>query len=190
MSILSHSSHVTGDFVLHPTDLSEASETAFHHALAIAIRNGAQFTLLHAIGRRATDSWPGFPRVRDTLAKWRAAGTTAGLNFGTADELRYHWNGGNWGWDSGLVLPDNQWVFTALVVKPDEAFLYLGDGGVLSSNRNKVEHSAEEWDGAVMIGHDPSSSARYFRGWLDDVRIFDAALTPQELRNLYDATRP
>lgn len=79
MSILSHSNDATGDFVLHPTDLSEASETAFHHALALAIRNGAQFTLLHAIGRRATDSWPGFPRVRDTLARWRAAGSTAGL---------------------------------------------------------------------------------------------------------------
>ena len=77
MSILSYSNDPTGDYVLHPTDLSQASETAFHHALAIGIRYGGQFTLLHAVGRRATDTWPGFPSVRDTLARWRAAGTTA-----------------------------------------------------------------------------------------------------------------
>lgn len=67
------------DFVLHPTDLSEASLVAFHHALAIAVRRGAQFTLLHAQGRRATDNWADFPSVRATLAKWRKAGTTADL---------------------------------------------------------------------------------------------------------------
>ncbi|MDH3269720.1 MAG: universal stress protein [Gemmatimonadota bacterium] len=67
------------DFVLHPTDLSEASERAFHHALAIAIRQGAQFTLLHALGRRATDNWVDFPSVRGKLAEWRSAGTLESL---------------------------------------------------------------------------------------------------------------
>lgn len=67
------------DFVLHPTDLSEASERAFHHALAVSIRVGAQFTLLHAVGRRVTDNWPGFPSVRAKLAQWKAAGTLDGL---------------------------------------------------------------------------------------------------------------
>lgn len=67
------------DFVLHPTDLSEASERTFNHALAIAIRLGAHFTLLHAIGRRDTDNWVDFPSVRARLAKWRAAGSLVGL---------------------------------------------------------------------------------------------------------------
>ena len=48
----------------------------------------------------------------------RAGGTTAGLNFGTGQELRYHWDGGMWGWDSGLVVPDATWTFVALVVEP------------------------------------------------------------------------
>jgi len=67
------------NFVLHPTDLSEASLTAFHHALAIAIRRSARFTLLHAMGRRATDDWADFPSVRDTLARWRQSGATDDL---------------------------------------------------------------------------------------------------------------
>jgi nucleotide-binding universal stress UspA family protein len=82
MSILIDAGDIPVEFVLHPTDLSEASQTAFHHALAMGIRYGAQFTLLHAVGRRATDSWPGFPSVRETLARWRAAGTTAGFEKG------------------------------------------------------------------------------------------------------------
>ena len=82
MAILFDSDDGSVDFVLHPTDLSEASLTAFHHALAIGIRYGAQFTLLHAVGRRSTDSWPGFPSVRDTLARWRKAGQTTDLEDG------------------------------------------------------------------------------------------------------------
>jgi len=79
MSILIEPTEGPVNFVLHPTDLSKASLTAFHHALAIAIRRGAQFTLLHAVGRRETDSWVDFPSVRDTLARWRTFGSTAEL---------------------------------------------------------------------------------------------------------------
>lgn len=79
MSLLFDSGERRVDFVLHPTDLSRASQRAFEHALAIAIRNGAQFTVLHAVGRRVTDNWADFPSVRATLAKWRKAGTLQGI---------------------------------------------------------------------------------------------------------------
>ena len=79
MNLLFDTGGAIGDFLLHPTDLSEASERAFHHALAIALRQSAQFTLLHAMGRRATDNWREFPSVRDKVAAWRAAGTLDGL---------------------------------------------------------------------------------------------------------------
>lgn len=79
MSILSEETGQTVDFVLHPTDLSQAGLSAFHHALAIAVHRGAQFSLLHAVGRRSTDSWDDFPGVRETLARWRKFGTTKSL---------------------------------------------------------------------------------------------------------------
>jgi nucleotide-binding universal stress UspA family protein len=79
MSIVFDPGSAPVDSVLHPTDRSEASERAFHHALAIAIRRSAHITLLHAKGRRATDNWPGFPSVRSKLAEWRSAGTTEAL---------------------------------------------------------------------------------------------------------------
>ena len=76
VSLLFDSGERQVDFVLHPTDLSQASERAFDHALAIAIRHGPQFTLLHAVGRRTTDNWAEFPSVRSRIAEWRSAGTT------------------------------------------------------------------------------------------------------------------
>jgi len=62
--------------VLHPTDRSEASLPAFFHALAIMAHRGAELTLLHSRGRRATDAWGGFPGVRETLSRWRGHGST------------------------------------------------------------------------------------------------------------------
>lgn len=79
MSLLFDSGQRGVDFVLHPTDLSQAAERAFDHALAIVVRHAAQFTILHAHGRRATDNWSDFPSVRTKLARWRSAGTLDGL---------------------------------------------------------------------------------------------------------------
>ena len=65
--------------MLHPTDRSEASLSAFFHALAITAHRGAELTVLHSRGRRATDAWEGYPGVRETLARWRGSGTTAAI---------------------------------------------------------------------------------------------------------------
>lgn len=54
--------------VFHPSDFSEASRNAFHHALAVALRRQTRFIVLHAGGSR--DSWLNFPPVRATLEKW------------------------------------------------------------------------------------------------------------------------
>lgn len=57
--------------VLHPTDFSEASETAFAHALAVAIKNKADLTILHvAPDKNHEVSWQDFPSVRKTLERW------------------------------------------------------------------------------------------------------------------------
>lgn len=66
-------------YILHPSDFSEASEVAFDHALSLAIHGGANFTLLHAVGRRATDNWPGYPSARSRISRWRAAGSVHGF---------------------------------------------------------------------------------------------------------------
>ena len=57
--------------VFHPSDFSETSESAFAHALAIALIRQSDFTVLHA-GRDSLgeNEWTKFPAVRVTLERW------------------------------------------------------------------------------------------------------------------------
>ena len=54
--------------IFHPTDLSEASKTAFLHALRIAVASRASLTILHVGGHR--EDWDEMPQVRRTLKRW------------------------------------------------------------------------------------------------------------------------
>lgn len=56
--------------VLHPTDLSEASERAFAHALAIALLRRASLTVLNASRGFDEEHWTRFPSVMQTLKRW------------------------------------------------------------------------------------------------------------------------
>ena len=54
--------------VLHPTDFSESSLVAFHHALKAAMLSRCKFTLLHVSD--GASEWSQFPGVRETLERW------------------------------------------------------------------------------------------------------------------------
>jgi len=55
--------------VLHPTDFSESSLVAFHHALKAAMLSKSKLTLLH-VSTDGTSEWSHFPGVRETLERW------------------------------------------------------------------------------------------------------------------------
>ena len=55
--------------VLHPTDFSEGSVVAFHHALKAAMSAKSKLTLLH-VSTDTTLQWSDFPGIRETLERW------------------------------------------------------------------------------------------------------------------------
>lgn len=55
--------------VLHPTDFSEGSLVAFHHALKTAVLARSKLTLLH-VASDANSQWSEFPGIRETLERW------------------------------------------------------------------------------------------------------------------------
>jgi nucleotide-binding universal stress UspA family protein len=57
--------------VLHPTDFSEGSLVAFHHALKAAMLSKSKLTLLH-VSTDGPSEWSHFPGVRETLERWGA----------------------------------------------------------------------------------------------------------------------
>ena len=131
----------------------------------------------------------------------RDASSIAGLGFGGTgppdwainNELAYNWNDDMdaWNFHSGLVIPDGEWVFVAVVVEPTKATLYLAEPNdappydyYLRSVINTINHSIEEFDGVTRIAHDMQSTGRHFKGRIDDVRIYSRALSPSEIEQL------
>ena len=110
----------------------------------------------------------------------RANDTKAGLNLSYDNKLGYHWNGSHWWWDSGIIVPDNQWVFAALVVQPDHATLYLYDGSMHPATR-WADHYPDVFDGVFRIGAYDVGWSRFFNGTIDDARVYDYAMTESQL---------
>ena len=55
----------------HPTDLSTESETAYHHAVRLAVAAGADLDILHVDRRAHAMNWAEFPCVNETLERWQ-----------------------------------------------------------------------------------------------------------------------
>ena len=56
--------------IVHPSDFSDASRTAFAHALKAALIAKSKLTLIHVTNDEERD-WTEFPGVRDTLEAWQ-----------------------------------------------------------------------------------------------------------------------
>ena len=110
---------------------------------------------------------------------------TLGFNIGTNNELRYHWdNIDHWGYNSGLVVPDQTWTFVALVIEPTQATFYMDDGtnGLQTITRSST-HPLKTHN-SYSIGSFPNSSSRYFNGMMDEARLINRALSSDEIELL------
>lgn len=108
--------------------------------------------------------------------------STVGLNIGTNNELRFH---PSWGWNSGLVIPDNEWTHVAMVMSPTETVLYMN--GIPATNTSNP--APQVFDSGLYIGADPHSSPRRFKGLIDEVCIWTKSLTQEEIREQMHLTK-
>lgn len=116
------------------------------------------------------------------------AHTVAGLKFDSSvQELSYNWNANtaDSGFRSYLAIPDATWVFTALVIRPDSATLALYDGTTFSSTVNYVAHDPLPFDDVTLIGADTANITNTFKGSIDEVAVFNRALSVGELFTEY-----
>jgi len=56
--------------IVHPTDFSAPSETAFVHALRLALAARAELDLLHVSAEDGEPDWTEFPGIRRTMHRW------------------------------------------------------------------------------------------------------------------------
>ena len=130
-----------------------------------------------------------------------------GLCFGWDDEtwvgnnlLIYCWEELYWDWNSGLIVPEGEWAFVGLSIKPEEATMYLNPAGetTLQFATNPAPHHliADSGTYESKIGDDLAGSADdvndmngvCYWGWISDARIYDYPLSTDEM--LYLAQGP
>jgi hypothetical protein len=112
-----------------------------------------------------------------------------GKAYGGPDGLGYDWSCGTeeWQFDAGINDPViGTWTFCAVAVDPTGASLYMRpSGGALQTGlRNAVAHSVQKnFDKKFWIGMSKLNEG-FFIGAIDDVRIYDYALTQTQVDNM------
>ena len=139
---------------------------------------------------RQTGDWAGIVQSRDT-------DQPIGIGYaGGTGRLGYTWNDNNsssWGFANGLadgskiMIPADEWTFVALTITPDDATLYVGpQGGLLQSETNAIPHLSQLNDHEWRLAEDDCcGGGRNFAGLMDDVAIFDGALSPELIGALH-----
>lgn len=67
------------DSIAHTTDFSDAGQTAFVHALRLAMEFKCRLDLLHVRAESDDAGWDRFPHVRETLERWGKLPANSGI---------------------------------------------------------------------------------------------------------------
>ena len=129
-------------------------------------------------GYRAGD-WAGIIHFKDAL--WGG-----GLYWCKKNHLHYTWN-----YDSpktwkfhGPALRADEWTFVAGVVDYDQAILYVYTrASGLKARINKVAHQSQSTS-KLLFGWDDARDNRRFVGLMDDIRIYNHALTRDQIEHI------
>lgn len=97
-------------------------------------------------------------------------------------------NGSNWFWANsaaGTVTSGN-WQFVALVYDGTYRNVYKNDQKVVT-NDAQISGNIVSNATTINIGNDNCCARYYFQGSIDDVRVYNRALTDVEIKNMYAA---
>lgn len=99
----------------------------------------------------------------------------------------------NWWWStnqfstSGAAIRANNWYHIAITYKNGQQRIYV-DGEILASQAYTGQLAVN--NDALQIGQDQFFSGRYFHGAIDEVQLYNQALTNAQVNELYLATHP
>jgi len=129
--------------------------------------------------------WAGLIHFEDNL--WGG-----GLYWVKGDYLYYNWycDSLNAGSFQGPSLPQEEWIFVAVVVDYDQARLYVyTPSHGLKTKVNKAAHHSQSV-GKLRFGWEDSNEAHRFTGLMDDIRVYNYALTKNQIKRLIKERDP
>ena len=117
-------------------------------------------------------------------------GSTTGMNilYPNAGGIGYHWNNdaSTYGYNPGLVLPNNTWCFCCVSISPTQAIFQINGNSVVRSYNNLTANTTI--GGNIQVGTDASIS-RFYQTKIAYASIYNRALSAQEVLQNYNATK-
>lgn len=165
---------------------------ANNSSVSLATANGYVSTGLSLLNNRTAFTVMGW-------VKRGAVHSTRGGYFGQNDVLEFgDANNGTqieaWSAASGQVITpapypfaDDQWGFITYVADGTKVQMYLNGNLVTSINSVVAGYGASTYNFNIGGGGIFAPTGDYFRGEIDEVAIFDRAVTPGRVKQLYDA---
>jgi hypothetical protein len=120
----------------------------------------------------------------------RTPSTATGLNFKPSNQLGYHWNdtAATYGWNSGLIIPNNIWCMVAVTIISTTGIAYLAQSTGLTSATNVTTHNSVS-SLIFNLGRDPAFGTRFFTGDIANAMVYNRALSQQEILQNYNALK-
>ncbi len=113
------------------------------------------------------------------------------MSFNTSGAVRANFYNG-----SGAITPiysasnveDNNWHFVVATYDGTTAKIYVDTvlGATAPTGSSYVTAVS---DTSLIIGNDSSAASRYYNGLLDDVRVYNRALSANEIQRIYESSR-
>lgn len=101
--------------------------------------------------------------------------------------ILYNWNNEDQ-CPQTLLVPNNQWSMLAVSISSNKAEVYLFNAAGSSTQSRNFSHAGSN-NNRFWIGRDPLSEVRNYRGKIGTAMIYNAALTSQNITDIYNAQK-
>jgi trimeric autotransporter adhesin len=120
--------------------------------------------------------------VNASILSKRNAAFTEGYDFKINASGRFEFivNGGAATLTSSVAIPENQWHQVAVIYNAGNATLYIDGVADTSATLPAPISTSQKFLIAAADGYDPNTTS-YFKGNIDEVRVWDIALSPNQL---------
>ena len=137
-------------------------------------------TVIARINGWKTIDWSGIVVGRSGTSFWMGVSAT--------NTLTYVWNNDaadTWNWQGAPEIPEDKWALVAIAIEPDKAtsYIYHKETDKLDAEVNGIPH-LEQTVINLKFGWDECCGARYFKGLIDEVMIYDRTLDADDIKRL------
>lgn len=177
------------DMVNISTQFEHGLDSVPGNALVLQNKGYATFPALNKPSTNVTlMAWVKRNGAQDFLAGLlitRSKNENYGLQINDNGSVGYEWHSQFWNTPNDSILPEDTWTHVALVVTPTSGTLYYNGTPVRT---NIATHPGIDFENPLFMGSQ-NKDERFFNGQIDEVAIYQKAMTTKEIREQMHLTK-